>query len=426
MKFNGRWSMWVMLVAVILWAGPIANARQEDAQASPKQDEIHAKLAQAKQAHAKQAQALAKHAQAEGKNRADAAKQKIEALVKAMENLAAKRAAVAHEQGKDSEAVGKLSERMAKIKEQVGQIRHAAKDSAVAHDKHLAQAEKEHVQAKLAKAAEAAHAGQKKQHANISAQVQEMMRQHGFKPGQLGGNVRVHKGPAGETVIVIRKEGRPGETKHKAGQQSSSGEEKAIVPGGKGRVQERRPNPPMPGAGRHSDMDQEEPLMVPRPNAREMDRSPEVRRNPQMEQDRFRADQSRPRSAAPGGPEGPGPIEAVRRVRALEERMDQIERKLDAILERLDQRGPRPTDLRSPDGRIDRRGPDNGRDRPDQPRADARPRELPPLGGDNAPRARRVEPNPPRPAGDRGRPERPDRPNEVPPPLAPRTPDQPQ
>ncbi len=88
--------------------------------------------------------------------------------------------------------------------------------------------------------------------------------------------------------------------------------------------------------------------------------------------------------------DGPGPVEITRRLHVLEDRLSNIERKLDAILERLGQRESPPNNVRS------ERGPRPPQGRPDANNRrqinDDRPGDRMPPPSDDAPRSRREAP----------------------------------
>ncbi len=271
--------------------------------------------------------------------------EKIQALHNSMVELENRRTELAKSKGKKSNEVAALTAKMERIKKHAGALQQNAK---------------------LAALSKSESAAKNSPPAKVTSEVNQILRKHGINLNHKGAQVQVREGTNGETIVEIREQDHADEP-HVIADHLPLGSSLNIA-----QVRARGD----------------------RPRSLTVEGRPiEFARNRQ------------PDLGPPSG-DGPGPMEAIRRLRVLEERLNQIEHKLDAILERLGQRGQGSSNARS-----DRRPrPKNAQQNRVRANND-RPQDRPSPSDDRA-RQRRQGP----PEGDDFQIRRPQRPDAPPPP----------
>jgi hypothetical protein len=284
-------------------------------------------------------------AQAPARQKTDPARAKSEALQNKIEALAKQRVAALKKDGKESKQVAGLNAQIAKLKAQASALKN--------------QGPAKHVKPAIPT------------QAKLPADVEKHLAKLGIDLNRDVGQIKVHRGADGNTIVVLRKSrGQEPEQRNPDGAARSrrAGEE-AIIGGRKDERVRRAVPPPPPGAPPPPPWDDDRP-QVRRPQRSDAPDAP-GRSAARPRTPDFAAEPPRSRS----GGDTPGPIEVERRLRAMDDRLNAIERKLNAVLERLESRDSRPGP-----GRFERQ-PDDGRpnsERPDGDRAGERRGPQPP------------------------------------------------
>lgn len=291
MKYNRIFA----LVVLGLVGGPLIGVRATAQEAAQKK-------------HA-QATLEIRKAKESGQRQASVYHDKIQALQKSLEELGEKRAELAKAKGGESKEVAGLTKRMDKLKKQAGELREMAKTNAKTKSSQAEEGKGQVAKEKLLQK-------QKLARSSDGDNNQPKIRQH----GQVAGDKK--KIPA---IAAAESDDRP------------------MIGGGKAKLQERKPHPT-------GDMDERRVIVregVALKERRPSDR-PSGQLNIEIDRERQRSDRGPSREQILERSPGPGPVEVTRRLHVLEDRLNAIERKLDAILDRLGDRAPRPSDLRNP------------------------------------------------------------------------------